>query len=543
MILSVAAISMSVAGFVSGCGASSGAGDSALVSQENAMNNENLENDASQAAASEASSDASLDAAGEAAAEAAAPREPFVPEVIAVYEAEDAEFKGNVAAASDGSGFSGTGFANGFNKADEDSITFHLDVADTGFYDLVFTSKAAGYKENYVAVDGENMGTMVTDSSDYSDYTFRHVYFESGAHDVTVTAYWGYIDLDKVALTTTEPVDESFYNITAKLTNPNASDNAKRLYSFLLDEYGKHVLPGQYCDDGVFGKEFIAVEKATGKKPVVLGMDMMNYSPTNVAHGTSSKTVELAEAAWNAGYIVTLCWHWTTPEKYVTGEWYSSFRPEASSIDLEKIMNGTDQEGYDLLVSDMDAIAERLKPLAEADVPILWRPLHEAGGGWFWWGEKGAEPYLALYKLMYDKFVNEYHLDNLIWLWNGQKADWYPGDEYVDIIGEDIYPGNHVYTSQANRYYTAVNYTPNRKLVVLSENGCVPDPSLLKRDGAMWGFWCTWSGEFTAKNTAVYAYSDEYTEKDKIKEFYESEIVLTPEELPNLKEYPIREGL
>ena len=477
------------------------------------------------------------------AADVAVVREVFVPEVIATYEAEDMDFIGNVTSTSDGSGFSGDGYATGFNKADEDSLIFHISIAEDGFYDLVFTSRAAGYKENYIFIDDESVGTIVTDSSEYSDYTFRHAYLKAGDHDIKIVAYWGYIDLDKMSVQTSEPVDDGFYVIDAKLSNPNASDNAKRIYSYMLDQYGKTSLAGQYCDDGIFGKEFVAIEKVTGDKPAVLGMDMMNYSPTNVAHGATSKTIELAQAAWDNGYIVTLCWHWTTPEKYVTGEWYSSFRPESSSIDLEKIMNGSDQEGYDLLVSDMDSIAERLTVLRDADVPVLWRPLHEAGGGWFWWGAKGADPYLKLYRLMYDKFVNEYHLDNLIWLWNGQKADWYPGDEYVDIIGEDIYPGNHVYTSQANKYYTAVNYTDDRKLVVLSENGCVPDPALMKRDGAMWGFWCTWSGEFTAKNTAVYAYSDEYTEKDKIAEFYASEYAVTASKLPDLKSYPIREGL
>ena len=95
-------------------------------------------------------------------------------------------------------------------------------------------------------------------------------------------------------------------------------------------------------------------------------------------------------------------------------------------------MNGEDEEGYELLMKDIDAIAQQLLILQEADVPILWRPLHEASGGWFWWGASGAEAYKQLYILLYDKLTNEYGLNNLIWLWNGQDADWYPGDEYVD---------------------------------------------------------------------------------------------------------------
>ena len=126
-------------------------------------------------------------------------------------------------------------------------------------------------------------------------------------------------------------------------------------------------------------------------------------------------------------------------------------------------------------------------------------------------------------------------------MWNGQNKDWYPGDEYVDIIGEDIYPGERVYTSQVNKYLEAVEYTTPAKMVVLSENGCVFDPDLAIRDGAMWGFWCTWNGEFVAKSTAIYSYSEQYTEAEALKKFYSNDAVITMDELPDLKEYPIRE--
>ena len=41
-------------------------------------------------------------------------------------------------------------------------------------------------------------------------------------------------------------------------------------------------------------------------------------------------------------------------------------------------------------------------------------------------------------------------------VYNGQSADWYPGDEYVDIVGEDIYPGNHVPKQNKNRMHLRV---------------------------------------------------------------------------------------
>lgn len=110
----------------------------------------------------------------------------------------------------------------------------------------------------------------------------------------------------------------------------------------------------------------------------------------------------------------------------------------------------------------------------------------------------------------------------------------------MDIIGEDIYPGEKVYGSQINKYLDAVNYTTNKKMTVLSENGCVPDPDLLVRDGAMWGFFCTWGGEFVAKDSSIYALSEQYTEAFMLKKAYDSKLVITLDELPDLKNYPLR---
>ena len=47
-------------------------------------------------------------------------------------------------------------------------------------------------------------------------------------------------------------------------------------------------------------------------------------------------------------------------------------------------------EDYALLLRDIDAIAVELQKFEDAGVPVIWRPLHEAQGGWFWWGAQGA---------------------------------------------------------------------------------------------------------------------------------------------------------
>lgn len=461
--------------------------------------------------------------------------ETWAAQTIGTFEAEEGQCSGNVRVEN-------SGYVIGFEK-DDDACTVMVEVPEDGFYDLEFMIKAlGGYKENYVLVDGASIGTISAEGEKYERSTIARVYMEAGAHQVTVSKYWGYIQWDKVTVLTSRPFDESIFQVSAKLVNENATDNAKRLFSYLCDSYGKYIISGQYCDTGANGWENMKIaENNGGKYPAILGLDMGYYSQTGVDHGVEIKTTEQAIAYWEKGGIVTICWHWLAPEKYITGTWYSAFRPEEINMNLTAIMNGEDEEGMALLMKDIDNVAQQLLAMQEAGVPVLWRPLHEASGGWFWWGAEGPETYKKLYTLLYDTLTNEYGLNNLIWLWNGQDGAWYPGDDYVDIIGMDIYAGERVYTSQIDQFLTNHSYAEGNKLVVLSENGTMIDPDLAVRDRAMWGFFCTWSGEFVMNDSIRKTYSDRYTDVEMLTKVYNSEHVITRDELPDLHSYPIRD--
>lgn len=472
------------------------------------------------------------------------------PETVPVYleepqqliysvEAEEGSFTGNVVSEDTISGYSGTGYISGL-KDEKDTFTVTVRVEKDGAYDLNFISASmGGYKENYVYVDDENMGTITAEEKSFVPSVLEHVYLTAGEHKITVMKSWGWVAIDKVEVRTSKPINPKIYQVEPTLSNANATDQTKRLMTYLCDIYDEYYLSGQYCSTGQYGKEFVVIDKTTGKTPAVLGLDFIEYTPSRIANGSSGNQTELGINFWKKGGIVTYCWHWNAPEKYLTKEWYRGFYTDATNINLEKIMNGDDPEGYDLLMLDIDAIAKELLKLQEAGVPILWRPLHEASGGWFWWGASGAEAYKKLFILLYEKLTNEYGINNLIWVWNGQDGEWYPGDQYVDIIGEDVYPGEKVYTSQIARYLKAKNYTAVNKLVYLTENGCVFDPDLAIRDGARWGIWCTWGSEFVAKDIGIYTLSEQYTEAGMLEKAYSHEKVLTLDEIPDLTVYPI----
>lgn len=458
-------------------------------------------------------------------------------------EAESGKLEGN-AKANDFPDASGGAYVNGVN-VEGDALTMTADIEYSGFYDMNFLTMGSEGRVNNVLVDGMKVGDITTTSpAEFGDTLLSYIYLDKGTHEITITPSWGYVDIDCLILTAAAtPVTEDTYKVEPTLVNPNADENTKRLYKFLCDIYGKYSLAGQYADEGRASSEYEKITAKTGKTFAVLGLDMGNYSLGSKAHGAESKTVEYAYDWYkNAGGIVQLCWHWTTPEDYAVNAgdqpWYSSFYKEGSKLDLDKIMNGEDDAAYQLLMDDIDNMANELARLRDAGVPVLWRPLHEASGGWFWWGNCEPESYKKLWNVMYDKMTNEHNLTNLIWVWNGQDPAWYPGDETVDINGWDIYAGNHVDSSQSGRFDDmATNYGTKTKLIALTENGCVMDPDKVFNDNARWLFWGTWSDPFTMKLGVVI--NDEYTTVELLTKAYNHERVLTLDELPDLQNYPL----
>lgn len=159
-------------------------------------------------------------------------------------------------------------------------------------------------------------------------------------------------------------------------------------------------------------------------------------------------------------------------------------------------------------VKDVEKLAGYLKLLQEAKIPVLWRPFHEAAGdytwgSWFWWGSQGAKATKDLYLWLYNKLTYEYGLNNLIWVWTvqtssaGQPADlatikeWYPGDEYVDIVGTDLYPSEQL-TDQSEQFYLVNNSVDGKKIVALTECGNLVSPEAAYRNNALWSYFMQW---------------------------------------------------
>jgi len=187
----------------------------------------------------------------------------------------------------------------------------------------------------------------------------------------------------------------------------------------------------------------------TGLKPIVRGFDMQNYSPHNPWYnwqpyddGTTTKAIIWYLNETKGEGIVIFFWHWFSPfgGQLRTSTFYTNY----TDFDVTKAIVQNTAE-YNATIRDFDAIAVQLKKLQSNKVPVLWRPLHEAGGKWFWWGAKTNTATIQLYNMMYDRFTNYHQLNNLIWVWSTPEPDWYPGNLKVDIMGYDSYPGAYNY--------------------------------------------------------------------------------------------------
>lgn len=309
-----------------------------------------------------------------------------------------------------------------------------------------------------------------------------------------------------------------------KPVNQNATKEACELLSYLESIQGKGIISGQHTQT-VPMEEITYIKEVTGKEPKLRGFELLSYSP-NINYDDASEPClteiyenrnTLEEALkWGkeTDGIVTFSFHWFSP----LGGRDKAFYSEHTDFDPEQVLiEGTKER--EAFYSDLDKIAELIMPFKEAKVPVLWRPFHESDGTWFWWGRKGPKVACELYKLVYHLFVDKYHLDNLLWVWNCRLEEGYPGDEYVDVISVDIYLEKYYKTDYAKEYEELVNATTKNKVAALAEIGYLPDVEMLEKSRVPFTYFMTWSKEFCIGET--------YNSKEEMKKLYNSSYVVT----------------
>ncbi len=305
-----------------------------------------------------------------------------------------------------------------------------------------------------------------------------------------------------------EPTTEATETATEEAGEPvELSGKTKRIYQYLSDNFGTYMLSCQQESTwmGTPDYEMNYIQETTGKLPAMRGLDFMN----NDFNGVVTRAKE-----WDAkGGIVTICWH-----TGVNGSGYQESLDD--NPDFDKLLTEGTAE-YNAMMKSWDAAAKALQQLRDADIPVLWRPFHEFDGKWFWWGKGGSENFIRLWQMMHDKFTREYGLNNLIWVlgYSGEVRDkWYPGDEYVDIIGSDTYDNS----TNVKAWNKLVKITDKPR--AFHECGNVPSVEEFEADGALWSWFMIWHTDYIMAN-----------DPENLKAVYNSDKVITLDELPDFK--------
>lgn len=280
--------------------------------------------------------------------------------------------------------------------------------------------------------------------------------------------------------------------------NPNASPEARALLGYLYSISGRYTLAGQHNYPNHIARWTDRAYDLTGKYPALFGQDF-GFEGGADKDSTLARPalVEEAKRQWRNGAVVTLTWHAVPPTQDEPVSFRESVQSHLTDYEWSELVT-PGSSLYNRWCAQVDVIAGFLRQLREARVPVLWRPYHEMNGNWFWWGgRKGNDGSAALYRQLFDRLVNYHKLDNLIWVWSpsppgaggigpGQLADFYPGPEFVDVLGEDIY--GELKTS----FYDGLLALAAGKPITLGETGAVPSLTALKAQ-PKWLWFMTWS--------------------------------------------------
>jgi mannan endo-1,4-beta-mannosidase len=449
---------------------------------------------------------------------------------VLTYQAESAALTGGVTVAT----YGGQQCAN---MGGSGSITFTINVAQKAPYKIIIRAATPnGTKtQDFYLNTVFNAALAFPANANFFDYNAGTLMLNAGTNTIEIRASWGWMYFDYISLEKSAPNDYSTTVVSP--INPHANAKTKAVYSYLRSQYGSNIISGQTA----YWTELLTLAKKT---PVVRAFDFQHYTVgypylwDNAIggqtfgwedDGTTQSAIDWYNSTGGRG-IVTFQWHWHSPLNGTIGT--NTFYTNSTTFDASKaVTQGTVE--YTAIIRDIDSIASQVKRLQAAGVPVLFRPLHEAGGAWFWWGAKGSTTCLALYDIVYNRLTNYHGLNNIIWVWSTPEPDWYPGNAKVDIIGYDSYPGAYIYGTQKavfNQLYTIVQ---GKKMIAMTENGPIPTINDCISEDAMWLYFSSWVDLVASQNSSAH-----------VQEVYAHSQVITLDEvvLPITQTIPLQAG-
>ena len=238
-------------------------------------------------------------------------------------------------------------------------------------------------------------------------------------------------------------------------TDPDATRETIALFNNLKELSGEHTLFG-HQDDPAYGIGW-AYEPGksdckitAGSYPAVYGWELGGLelgNPANLDDVPFDTMRKLIIEAYQRGGVSTISWHEYSPlsGKDSWADTRDTVNPTVQSI----IPGGSHHAVYKQHLDRVASFLQSLETPEGVKIPVIFRPLHENTGSWFWWGEKHCTPeqYKTLFQFTVDYLKNERGIHHALYCYSpsggfSSEAAYllrYPGDEYVDVLGFDQY--------------------------------------------------------------------------------------------------------
>lgn len=416
-------------------------------------------------------------------------------------------------------------------------LTLQMCAFDTGVN--VIVGGALYNNGEYETYDGVSKGVIyAVDVTAFSPFTIDGIYLKKGDNRITLQSESGMAYMDKVIIESGKTVSDSYYTMSNAPVDKSASLKTVKIMNYFAEIYGKETLTGQKVTIGT-NAEIAAVYKETGRLPAIRVGDLMSAQESSPYYDGNNTDLDLAVEWSENGGLVGYNWTWYSPSDkshYLSTMTDFSFANVTSGIDISLASTETveglygsgeiSRESY-LLIRDIDKMAEKLEYLQEKDAVVLLSPLPDGGKGGYWWSDSAAG-YLWLWRTLVNR-MNEYHgLHNIIWVWNGGSAEYYPGDEYVDIVGENVF--NTTGDSGNGRFMGTAFYNSVRA-VAMTDCLMIPRADTLEQDNAHWLWFALDKGENLIDENGEL--TEKYSSNVLLEETYNNKMFVTLDELPN----------
>ncbi len=230
------------------------------------------------------------------------------------------------------------------------------------------------------------------------------------------------------------------------------------------------------------------VKRVSGDYPAVFGWELGGIERGDAVNLDSvpfDKMKGYAIKVNQMGGMNTFSWH---PYSLVNGE-------NAWNLDTTVVKHIIEKGNHHKeFIAQLDKVAtffSQLKDKKGKPFPFIFRPWHEMGGSWFWWGKDLCTPaeYKSLFRFTIHYLKDIKGLKNMVVCYspNGgytnaeEYLTWYPGDDMVDMLGVDEYewPGSENWVTTTQKYLNIMIQVAKKKnkIATFAETGCenIPD--------------------------------------------------------------------